>query len=152
MTDWRITNNVWPGQGFVTMGAAYKANDSALGSSAVRGMVITPALDSDLLGAEAKECTVTFKALALQGVAMKMTVGVWDGAASTEETPVWTSEDVDLYNSAGITEAADSFVAGDNHKWYEYSVTVSLKKGDRVAFATDKNGAAVLDDICIIVK
>ena len=152
LTDWRITNNVWPGQGFVTMGAAYKANDSALGSSAVRGMVITPALDSDLLGAEAKECTVTFKALALQGVAMKMTVGVWDGAASTEETPVWTSEDVDLYNSAGITEAADSFVAGDNHKWYEYSVTVSLKKGDRVAFATDKNGAAVLDDICITLK
>ena len=152
LVDWRLTNNAWPGQGHVTLGAAFKANDSALGSSAVRGMVVTPALNSELLGDEPKECTVTFKALALQGVKMTLTVGVWDSAASTVDEPVWTSEDIALYNSAGSTEAAETFTAGENHKWYEYSVTVSLKKGDRVAFATDKNGAAALDDICITVK
>jgi len=152
LSDWRITNNVWPGQGFVTMGAAFKANDSSLGTSAVRGMVVTPALDSELLGSEPKECKVSFKALALQGVGMVMTVGVWDGEGSTVDAPVWTSEEVPLYNSAGTTEAAESFTAGDAHRWYEYTVTVSLKKGDRVAFATDKKGAAVLDEICIKVK
>lgn len=152
LTDWRITNNVWPGQGFVTMGAAFKANDSPLGTSAVRGMLITPALNSELLGTDAKECTVTFKALALQGVAMNLTVGVWDSAASTADAPVWTGEDVALKNSTGSTDAAEAFTAGDNHKWYEYTVTVNLKKGDRVAFATDKKGAAVLDDICIKIK
>jgi hypothetical protein len=134
------------------MGAAFKANDSPLGTSAVRGMLITPALNSELLGTDAKECTVTFKALALQGVAMNLTVGVWDSAASTADAPVWTGEDVALKNSTGSTDAAEAFTAGDNHKWYEYTVTVNLKKGDRVAFATDKKGAAVLDDICIKIK
>lgn len=149
LTDWRITNNAWPGQGHITLGATYKANDTPLAGSSVRGMVVTPALDSDLLDDTAQNCTVSFKALALQGVAMTLTVGVWDAAASSVGHPVWTAVDVPLYNSAGSTAAAASFVAGDNHKWYNYSVTFPLKKGDRVAFATDKNGSAALDEICI---
>ena len=59
---------------------------------------------------------------------------------------------VPLFNSAGTTEAVTEWPVGDAHRWYNHSCEISLKKGDRVGFATNKGGHALIDDIQIKIK
>jgi hypothetical protein len=62
-------------------------------------------------------------------------------------------DNVKLKNSAG-SESAVTVWDGTSatHRWYDHECTLNLKKGDMVAFSTDKQGAALIDEIIITTK
>ena len=146
LAGWYSSNNTFASQGYMELGAYYNASDNKAQNL---GMIATPALSSDLLGTEAKACELSFKGLVLQGRSCSLGIWVYDSASKT-----WSNvENVKLHNSAGSTEAVDSWSGtSDTHKWYDYKCNLQLKKGDMVAFATDKQGAAVIDEILLSTK
>jgi hypothetical protein len=146
LADWYTSNNTFASQGYINLGAYYNASDSKAQNL---GMIATPALSSSLLGSEAKECELSFKGLVLQGRSCSLGIWVYDSA-----TKSWSNvENVKLHNSAGSTDAVDSWSGtSETHRWYDYTCTLQLKQGDRIAFATDKQGAVVMDDILLITK
>lgn len=146
LADWYSSNNTFASQGYINLGAYYNASDSKAQNL---GMIATPALSSSLLGSEAKECELSFKGLVLQGRSCSLGIWVYDSA-----TKSWSNvENVKLHNSAGSTDAVDSWSGtSETHRWYDYTCTLQLKQGDRIAFATDKQGAVVMDDILLITK
>jgi len=143
LKDWYSSNNTFACQGYIELGAYYNASDS---KAQVLGMIATPAIDN--LDTET-HCTLSFKGLVLQG--RSCTLGVWRYSAAAKS---WTKlESVALHNSAGSTEAVAEWSAlADTHRWYDYSVDITLAPGDRVALDTDKQGAAVIDEIMITKK
>ncbi|MGM9763774.1 MAG: fibronectin type III domain-containing protein [Candidatus Cryptobacteroides sp.] len=144
LSDWYISNSAWPYQGYIGLGTDYTAADGATDDRL--GFVISERLKKNLADAETV-CTLTFKGLAMYGKAISVNV------AKVGADGVWTEPlSVQLVNSAGMTAAADVWSVGDNHRWHEFSCEISLKKGDRVALATDKGGHALIDDIQIKVK
>jgi hypothetical protein len=147
LDGWMLSNGTWPGQGYVQVGSYYAAGD---GKDQRFGFISTPALSSDKLGSEEKDCVISFKALAIQGRGITLYIGRHDGSDWTEPVPV------NIHNSAGLTANAETWSSSDDsHKWYEYEVEMKLKNGDIVVFANDvtnKNGTALLDDISIKIK
>lgn len=146
LADWYSSNNTFASQGYINLGAYYNASDSKAQNL---GMIATPALSSNLLGTEARACELSFKGLVLQGRSCSLGIWVYDSA-----TKAWSNvENISLHNSAGSTEVVDSWSGtSDTHRWYDYKCTLQLKQGDMVAFATDKQGASVIDDILLITK
>ena len=146
LSGWYSSNNTFASQGHIQLGAYYSSGDAKAQNL---GMIATPALSSDLLGSESKACELSFKGLVLQGRSCSLGIWVYDSASK-----VWSNvENVNLHNSAGSTAAVESWSGlSDTHKWYEYKCTLQLKQGDMVAFATDTQGAAVVDDILLITK
>ena len=145
LSGWYSTNNTFAGQGYLELGAYYNASDS---KAQVLGMIVTPQLHTNLT-AIAKTCTVSFKGLVLQGRSCALEVWKYDGSSKS-----WSKAGtVAMYNSAGSTEPVTTWSgSSDTHKWYDHSVELTLSEGDRVAFASDKEGAALIDDICIEIK
>ena len=147
LDGWMLSNGTWPGQGYVQVGSYYAAGD---GKDQRFGFISTPALSSDKLGSEEKDCVISFKALAIQGRGITLYIGRHDGSDWTAPVPV------NIHNSAGLTANAETWSSSDDsHKWYEYEVEMKLKNGDIVVFANDvtnKNGTALLDDISIKIK
>ncbi len=145
LAGWYSTNNTFAGQGYLELGAYYNASDS---KAQVLGMLVTPELQANL-AAEEKSCAVSFKGLVLQGRSCALEIWRYSGAAKS-----WSKvSTVALYNSAGSTEPVSTWSgSSDTHRWYAHSVDITLSAGDRVAFVSDKEGAALIDDICIEIK
>lgn len=147
LDGWMLSNGTWPGQGYVQVGSYYAAGD---GKDQRFGFISTPALLSDKLGSEERDCVISFKALAIQGRGVTLYIGRHDGSSWIEPVPV------NIHNSAGLTANAETWSSSDDsHKWYEYKVEMKLKNGDIVVFANDvtnKNGTALLDDISIKIN
>lgn len=146
LQGWMISNNTYPSQGYVVLGAYYNVSDA---KAQTKGMVVTPALESSLLSAQASECELSFKGFVPQG--RTCALAVWKYESSTKS---WSKvSDIDLFNSTGEVTVGEKWSYKDaGHKWYDHSVTLSLRNGDRIALASDGNGAALLDNICIKIK
>lgn len=145
LSGWYSTNNTFAGQGYIELGAYYNASDS---KAQVLGMIVTPELQANL-SSEEKACSVSFKGLVLQGRSCALEIWKYSSASKS-----WSKTGtVALYNSAGSTEPVTTWSgSSETHKWYEHAVDITLSAGDRVAFASDKEGAALIDDICIKIK
>ena len=146
LAGWYSSNNTFACQGYIELGAYYSASDS---KAQTLGMIATPALESQLLGTEATSCRLSFRGLVLQGKSCTLGIWVYDQAAGT-----WSNVDnVKLKNSAGSESAVEAWDGtSDTHRWYDHECTLNLKKGDMVAFSTDKQGAALIDEIIITTK
>lgn len=146
LSGWYSSNNTFASHGYIQLGAYYSSSDA---KAQTIGMIATPALSSELLGSAARECELSFKGLVLQGRSCSLGIWVYDSVSK-----VWNKvENVKLHNSAGSIDAVDAWSGtSDTHKWYDYKCNLQLKQGDIVAFDTDKEGAAVIDDILLITK
>lgn len=145
LSGWYSTNNTFAGQGYLELGTYYNASDN---KSQTLGMIVTPELTANL-SSSAKTCSVSFKGLVLQGRSCALEIWKYDSASKS-----WSKiSTVAMYNSAGSTDPVSTWSgSSDTHKWYEHSVDLTLSEGDRLAFASDKEGAALIDDICIEIK
>ena len=146
LSGWYFTNNTFACQGCAQLGSYYSSSDN---KAQTLGMIATPEIGSDLLSAEAKSCTLDFKALVIQGRSCSLEIWVFDA-----ETGAWSMAGTrDIHNSTGSTEVASAWSAlSETHRWYDYTMELSLKKGDRIAFATDMQGAVMIDEITIKLK
>ena len=146
LAGWYSSNNTFACQGYIELGAYYSSGDS---KAQTLGMIATPALDSQLLGMEATSCRLSFRGLVLQGKSCTLGIWVYDQAAGT-----WSNvENIKLKNSAGSESAVEVWDGtAATHRWYDHECTLNLKKGDIVAFSTDKQGAALIDEIIITTK
>jgi len=144
LSGWISSNNTYPCQGCIQLGYYYDVNDA---KKQLLGMLVSPALDGGVLGETASDCLLSFNALVLQGRTCNLGIWVFDSSSK-----LWTKVATEsLYNSAGTTTAATEWsAASSSHKWYNHSVELKLKKGDCVAFDTDKEGAALIDEILIL--
>jgi hypothetical protein len=146
LAGWYSSNNTFACQGYIELGAYYSSGDS---KAQTLGMIATPALDSQLLGMEATSCRLSFRGLVIQGKSCTLGIWVYDQAAGT-----WSNvENIKLKNSAGSESAVEVWDGtAATHRWYDHECTLNLKKGDIVAFSTDKQGAALIDEIIITTK
>lgn len=112
-------------------------------------MIVTPALDSESLGAEPSQCRLDFKGLVLQGRSCTLGVWVYDSASKT-----WTeAASVKMKNSAGSEDPVEAWsMASETHCWHSHSVSLSLRRGDRIALVSDKQGAALIDEITVSLE
>lgn len=146
--DWFLTNKCYPHEGYMALGTFYDYNNNPR-TNAAKGTIVTPALAGALTETE-QTCTVSFKALSVQGRAGSITVGLYRGSSPDDWT---TPETIQIQNSNGTFDNAGSWSSyNDSHKWYEHSFEISLKKGDRLAFTSDGNSCICIDDIKIVLK
>ena len=146
LSGWYFSNNVFPAQGCVELGAYYNVGDKP---DPRLGMIVTPALDSERLGAEPSQCRLDFRGLVLQGRGCTLGVWVYDSASKT-----WSeAASVKMKNSAGSEEPVESWsMASENHCWHPHSTALSLRRGDRIALVSDKQGAALIDEITVSLE
>lgn len=146
LSGWYFSNNVFPAQGCVELGTYYNVGDK---SDPKQGMIVTPALDSESLGAEPSQCRLDFKGLVLQGRSCTLGVWVYDSASKT-----WTeAASVKMKNSAGSEDPVEAWsMASETHCWHSHSVSLSLRRGDRIALVSDKQGAALIDEITVSLE
>ncbi len=146
--DRYLTNKCYPHEGYMALGTFYDTNNNQRTNSA-RGSVVTPAL-SGALTANSQTCTVSFKALSVQGKGGSIIVGLYRGTRTDDWT---TPKTIQIQNSNGTYGDAESWSSyNDSHKWYEYSFEIDLQKGDRLAFTSDGTSCICIDDIKIVLK
>lgn len=145
LQGWMISNNTYPCQGYVALGAYYNVSDA---KAQTKGMIVTPALESPLLASQT-ECELSFKGFVPQGRICALAVWHYDGVGKT-----WTKlTDIDLYNTSGTTEEASTWSCkSEGNRWYTHSLSLKLKNGDRIALASDGNGTALIDEINLKIK
>lgn len=144
LAGWISSNNTYPCQGYIQLGYYYDVSDAKKQNV---GMLASPVLNDGRLDDTPSNCRLSFNALVLQGRPCALGIWIYDGSSKS-----WSKvSTVDLFNSAGITTAAESWSAlSETHKWYRHEIDIRLKKGDRIAVDTDKNGAALIDEIQIV--
>ena len=151
-----MTEDSYVGSGHAILGNYYTTSDAVNSSSKRAGYAVQ--INSSLLSTStAKQCVITFKALAVQGCSGELTVIQLDRAANHRNatTDLWqTVATIDIANSNGNTDEAATSWSGtsDTHKWYEYTCEVNLKSGDLICFATDGQSCICLDEITIKTK
>ena len=151
-----MTEDSYVGSGHAILGNYYTTSDAVNSSSKRAGYAVQ--INSSLLSTStAKQCVITFKALAVQGCSGELTVIQLDRAANHRNatTDMWqTVATIDIANSNGNTDEAATSWSGtsDTHKWYEYTCEVNLKSGDLICFATDGQSCICLDEITIKTK
>ena len=151
-----MTEDSYVGSVHAILGNYYTTSDAVNSSSKRAGYAVQ--INSSLLSTStAKQCVITFKALAVQGCSGELTVIQLDRAANHRNatTDLWqTVATIDIANSNGNTDEAATSWSGtsDTHKWYEYTCEVNLKSGDLICFATDGQSCICLDEITIKTK
>ncbi len=146
--NWFLTNKCYPHEGYMALGTFYDTNNNTRTNSA-KGTIVTSSLTSGLT-AEPQTCTVSFKAISVQGRAGSIIIGLYRGKSADDWT---TPEMIQIQNSYGTFDNAESWSSySDSHRWYEYSFDIDLQKGDRLAFTSDGNSCICIDDIKIVLK
>ncbi len=145
---WYLTNKCYPHEGYMALGTFYDTNNNVRTNSA-KGALVTPSL-AGALTSEPQTCTVSFKALSVQGKAGSIVIGLYRGSSADDWT---TPQTIQIQNSNGTYTDAESWSSyDDSHKWYSYSFEIALQKNDRIAFASDGNSCICIDDISIVLK
>lgn len=153
--NWFMTGNTSVGEGYLVLSRLYGYNDA---ESAAPGGIFTPPLSSDLLNTTEKTiCTISFKALAVQGVSGKVKVLRLDKTANHRNatSDLWTEiAEIKVANSNGNTDetASEWSAQNESHRWYDYSCEVSLLNGDLIGFVADKTACVCIDDIRISIQ
>ena len=142
------------GEGYVVLGQYYNTRD--VHASSKKAAFVVKAV-ANLSQTEKKPCTVSFKALAVQGRSGKITAIRIDRNSDhkTATTDLWqTVTEIKIANSNGNLDenAAEWSGLSETHKWYDYSFDIDLLQGDLVGFATDSESCICLDDISIVLK
>ena len=150
-----ITMDSYMGEGYAVLGMYYDSSEKQTSSKKPAAFVVKAV--SNLAAAEKKSCTVTFKALAVQGRSGKITVIHFnkDGNHRKAASDLWdTVTEIKIANSNGNIDenATDWSGLSETHKWYEYSFDIDLLQGDLVGFATDSESCICIDDIKIVLK
>ena len=150
-----ITMDSYMGEGYAVLGMYYDSSEKQTSSKKPAAFVVKAV--SNLAAAEKKSCTVTFRALAVQGRSGKITVIHFnkDGNHRKAASDLWdTVTEIKVANSNGnIDENATEWSGlSETHKWYEYSFDIDLLQGDLVGFATDSESCICIDDIKIVLK
>lgn len=146
LAGWWTSTRTYLCPGYISLGQYYTTSNGE--GTAYAALISTPELPEGKLSFDAAStCSVSFKALALGGLACEMEIWV----RSESQWSLVHKEK--LYNSSGTTTAATSWSSlSDGHKWYEHSCDLNLRAGDMVAFVCPKGGEMILDDICINLK
>ena len=150
-----ITMDSYMGEGYAVLGMYYDSSEKQASSRKPAAFVVKAV--SNLAAAEKKPCTVTFKALAVQGRSGKITAIHFnkDGNHRKATSDLWqTVTEIKIANSNGNIDenAAEWNGLSDTHKWYEYSFDIDLLSGDLVGFVTDSESCICIDDIKIVLK
>ena len=149
-----VTADSYMGEGYVVLGKYYNTRD--VHEASKKAAFVAKAVNN-LSTTAKKSCTVSFKALAVQGRSGKITVIRLDRNSDhkTATTDLWeTVTEIKIANSNGnVDENATTWDGlSDTHKWYDYSFDIDLLAGDLVGFATDSESCICLDDIKIVLK
>jgi len=150
-----ITMDSYMGEGYAVLGMYYDSSEKQTSTKKPAAFVVKAV--SNLAAAEKKSCTVTFRALAVQGRSGKITVIHFnkDGNHRKAASDLWdTVTEIKVANSNGNIDenATDWSGLSETHKWYEYSFDIDLLQGDLVGFATDSESCICIDDIKIVLK
>ena len=150
-----ITADSYMGEGYVVLGQYYNTKD--VHASSKKSAFVVKTVNNSLSTTEKKPCTVSFKALAVQGRSGKITAIRLDRNSDhkTATTDLWqTVTEIKIANSNGNLDENATEWSGlsETHKWYEYSFDIDLLQGDLVGFATDSESCICLDDIKIVLK
>ena len=150
-----ITMDSYMGEGYAVLGMYYDSSEKQASSRKPAAFVVKA--ENNLASAEKKSCTVSFKALAVQGRSGKITVIHFnkEGNHRKASADLWeTVTEIKIANSNGNVDenAAEWSGLSETHKWYDYSFDIDLLAGDLVGFATDSESCICLDDIKIVLK
>ncbi len=150
-----MTLDSYMGEGYAVLGMGYDSNDKAV--SAPKPAAVVVKATGNLSTSEKKSCTVSFKALAVQGKSGKIAAIRFDrgGNHRNAESDLWeTVTEIKIANSNGNVDedAAEWSGTSETHRWYDYSFDVDLLNGDLLGFATDGSSCICIDDISIVLK
>lgn len=151
-SQWFMTGNTSVGEGYVVLSRLYGADDK---QNAAPGGIFTPSLNSALLNTKEKtNCTISFKALAVQGVSGRIKVLRLDRSANHRNatSDLWEEiAEIKIANSNGNVDenAAEWSAQNETHKWYSYSCEAGLLNGDLIGFTSDNGACVCIDDIRI---
>ena len=150
-----MTLDSYVGEGYVVLGQSYDSSDKAF--SAAKPAAVVVKATNNLSTGEKKACTVSFKALAVQGNSGKITVIRFDrgGNHRNATSDLWeTVTEIKIANSNGNVDENATQWSGtsETHKWYDYSFDIDLLSGDLLGFATNGTSCICIDDIKIVIK